>query len=284
MTNIAVHKWWWGVLTPIWFAVFVYASVVLAPLLKGMSPIDLWNSHNLRVIFLSGAAGVLRTFEGAMRFTTGIYVGESFYTTFLSAWAGFLFWGQLGPLFLEQVLTVIIKSVKMSGAEGELMKKNMERMRTLINWQLPQVTIAYLSLLATYFVDDPFVASWLVASYYLWSTLTSIFFVFVIAMPIMSAFMGIIESANPEGSDAKLASLQKKIFIFHREVRNNGFSNTLTCIVFCVPFTRTMVTYQLAFGWTIGALINLAAIWFIRPKNAKKKVTPSGVAKSTVVD
>ena len=145
--------------------------------------------------------------------------------------------------------------------------------------------VAYLSLLATYFVDDPFVASFLVASYYLWSTLTSIFFVAFIALPSMSAFLKIIKTANPNGTDVKLAALQKKIFVFHRECRNNGFSNTLTCIIFCIPLSRTMVTYQLAFGWTIGGLITLVAIWFIVPnKRDKKKVSPSSAMKSTVVE
>ncbi|GMI12713.1 hypothetical protein TrLO_g15693 [Triparma laevis f. longispina] len=258
---------------------------------------DVWKAHNLRLMFLSAVAGLLRTIEGISRFTTGIYVGETFLTTFLAAWAGFLFWGQLGPIFLEQVLNIIIKSMKMSGPEGEVMTKKMETMRVLMLWQIPQVMVAYLSLFATAFIENPFIAQWLVGAYYFFSTITSIvgayyffstitsiFFVFFIALPTMGAFLKIIKDANPDGTDAKLNGLENKIGIFYRETRNNGVSNTVTCIIFCIPLTQTLVTYQVAFGWTIGALITGTAIWFIAPraKNAKR-VTPS-TTKSTVVE
>ncbi|GMH82936.1 hypothetical protein TL16_g09429 [Triparma laevis f. inornata] len=245
---------------------------------------DVWKAHNLRVMFLSTVAGLLRTIEGISRFTTGIYVSETFLTTFLAAWAGFLFWGQLGPIFLEQVLNIIIKSMKMSGPEGEVMTKKMETMRVLMLWQIPQVMVAYLSLFATAFIENPFIAQWLVGAYYFFSTITSIFFVFFIALPTMGAFLKIIKDANPDGTDAKLNGLENKIGIFYRETRNNGVSNTVTCIIFCIPLTQTLVTYQVAFGWTIGALITGTAIWFIAPraKNAKR-VTPS-TTKSTVVE
>jgi hypothetical protein len=69
MTNIAVHKWWWGALLPLWITVFVYATFNLLPLIKGKSVIDVWKAHNLRVLFLAGLAGVLRIIECITRFT-----------------------------------------------------------------------------------------------------------------------------------------------------------------------------------------------------------------------
>jgi hypothetical protein len=283
MTNTAVAKWWWFAIGVVNFLLLFQQLSVWVPMLKEKGIAGLQSNRLLQTCILCFVFSACRCVETFLRVSTGEYVGQSMSISVMSFIAGFVFWGFLANLFFTQIVDILVKSMKMSGPSGDAFMQQLVGVQKLMKMQVPMVAVAYVSAFATVLVENPFVQQWLIFSYYFFSTITSIFFVYFIALPVTKAFLKIIKEANPDGSDVKMAALEGKIAILVREFTNNGFTNTFTCVAMLLPFTRTWVSYQLALGWTIGALIVGIAVLFIAPNKKKKSAKVGATAATTVV-
>ena len=270
-------KKWWMVLIVLYTLQLFYCLNINFQFVKTKSVKALLVHPLQQVLLVAGGHAVLRVIEGATRVATSGKVGDNWIVSLCSSFAGFLFWGVLAGKFLKQWIGMIIANAKMSGAAGEKVKFQMEKMKSQMLYFKIIATIVFLSTNFTIFTPNPEHAKFLIIFYFFGMSCLSIFLVFFVALPVANLFKEILDEANKEGTDAKMKSLQDKVALFLREARNNGISNTGSCLLFtCAPFTWTFVTYQMLFGWSMGVLIIFVAAYFIKPANITKtkKVTP----------
>ena len=219
-------------------------------------------------------AAVLKCTEGWIRVTTKTYPGQpgsaAWPVTIVSAMGGAYTWALVFPTILEQVLEVMIKSSSVGGAEGKKVAEKMETMHSLMQKQRPIAVVAFSMIICTKLTEDPFVQRWFIVGYFLGCSVISVFFVFFIGIPAIAAFEETIRESMGDNPSPKMKGLHGKIVVLLREIRNNGYSNTGSAVVFGVcPFLWSVAPYQNAFGWTMGIIIYTVGIIFLTP-NAKK--------------
>ena len=169
----------------------------------------------------------------------------------------------------------------MSGEQGEKVKNTMVTLTKNLYYFKFSAGGTYLITCGSLFFEDPAQTQYFVILFYFTMTFNSIFLVNFCALPVGRMFKEVLDEANKDGTDAKFNALQNKVALFLREVRNNGISNTALCLLFCLPFAHTFVSYQFLFGWTLGCPIIFVAAFFIKPSKIdsnKKKVAPAATA------
>jgi len=108
-----VIKNWWGVLTILYFVLFLYSfSIVVEFYRKGKSIKKILNSNLQLVIVMAAFDAFLRVIEGVLRYTSGGMVGDHVMITVIHALAGWLFWGELAGKFMKQWIQMIINNGK----------------------------------------------------------------------------------------------------------------------------------------------------------------------------
>ena len=186
-------------------------------------------------------AAVLKCTEGWIRVTTKTYPGQpgsaAWPVTIVSAMGGAYTWALVFPTILEQVLEVMIKSSSVGGAEGKKVAEKMETMHSLMQKQRPIAVVAFSMIICTKLTEDPFVQRWFIVGYFLGCSVISVFFVFFIGIPAIAAFEETIRESMGDNPSPKMKGLHGKIVVLLREIRNNGYSNTGSAVVFGVcPF------------------------------------------------
>jgi hypothetical protein len=289
--NHTVVKNWWFVLGMLYTGVFLYSNMITIEFVLKQKKDRfkaIINSPLQKAITYVSIECLLRMIEGAIRVESGgkAVIGNSLPITLIEAAGGILFWGHLAIEFIMAWMRMIISSAKMNGSQGEIVKNRMELMKKELRIFKWWVRIVFLSTVGTHFTPNPEIAKYLVIGYFVGMSIASIYLVNVCALPVARLFKNILGEANPEGTDMKIQALQDKVAVFAREARNNGISNTLTCVLFLCPFMWAFISYQVLFGWTLAIPILLAASIFIRPSKAnpnrrKSKVSPTS---STIVE
>jgi hypothetical protein len=138
--------------------------------------------------------------------------------------------------------------------------------------------------------------------YYAGNALLSVGVVNMVALPAAKAVVAMLQEAtmgkdstNASAADRRLMKLHSHLIIFVREVRNNGekhankfrtclpqhlnytvraclltgFTNTLSCILFCVwPFLWRMVSYQAVFAWGSAYIVMVIATLLLQPSKS----------------
>jgi hypothetical protein len=234
-------------------------------------------------------AAMLKCCEGWIRVFTKTYPGQpgigAWPVTIVAAIGGAFAWAIVFPSILEQVLTIMIKSSSIGGAEGKKVAEKMEAMHSIMKMQRPISVLAFSMIIGMKIFEDPFIQQYFVVAYFLGCSVISFFFVFVVGLPAIAAFEQTIRESMGDNPNPKMKALHGKVCMFLREIRNNGYSNTASAIIFGVcPFLWSVAPYQNAFGWTMGIVIYTVGILFMAPSSGKPaKVAASSTTISTTM-
>ena len=234
-------------------------------------------------------AALLKCCEGWIRVFTKTYPGQpgigAWPVTIVAAIGGAFAWAIVFPSILEQVLTIMIKSSSIGGAEGKKVAEKMEAMHSIMKMQRPISVLSFSMIIGMKIFEDPFIQQYFVVAYFLGCSVISFFFVFVVGLPAIVAFEQTIRESMGDNPNPKMKALHDKVCMFLRELRNNGYSNTASAIIFGVcPFLWSVAPYQNAFGWTMGIVIYTVGILFMAPSSGKPaKVAASSTTISTTV-
>jgi hypothetical protein len=277
VTNI-----WYTVNTVLYALSFLYTGMVLNSLKKnhGSKPGFLDKPSN-KAIAVAVVFCVLRIIDAGMRIGTGFHSTNNLFVAIVHAAGGYTFWAILAASECEAFLLIVLGQAKMSGPEGEKMKKKCEQMHVLMKTLVPLAAPAYLAVIACYFVDNPETQKWFSLLYYINHFLMSYFLINRVALPVSGEFLAIL-NAMPN-KDEKTMGLYNKVFIFNREVRNAGHFNTLSVgAMICWPMLWDAQGWQLMFAWmSCIPIVNVAA-FLVHNDKGKAKIKPN--TTSTTVE
>lgn len=278
--NHTVVANWWLVLGVLYSGLFVYCTVITIGFVRKQKKEHfnaIMKSPMQKSILYVAIECLFRMTESIIRVSSGgtaVIGSGSLAITLIEAFAGMLFWASLGPGFMTTWMNTVMSNAKMSGAQGLTVKTRMENMQKQLKVFKWGVAFVFLTTIGTYFTPDPDIAKYFIITYYLGMSIASVYLVNVCALPVARLFADILKESNKSGTDAKMNMLQDKVAVFTREIRNNGISNTLSCLAFvCLPFLWTFISYQVLFGWSIAIPILFAAAVFIKPPSANRSTS-----------
>ncbi|GMH72040.1 hypothetical protein TrST_g2557 [Triparma strigata] len=280
--HISGVKIWWAVIIAMHFFQLLFGMQVLKEMKAAGRSFS--KDKNVRCFVSGQVEAFIRIVEDVVRIATGGMVGSHVLVTLLHGIPGAIFWGYCCPQLIEGFLDITLKQSKMDrGAGSEAMAKKMATAKNLLKYQrlvafFVFIVTPYLTLVS----DEPGYLFLISELYYLGCTIMGIYMAFICALPAISAMKKLIGDSNKAAPNEKMTSLLAKLTIFHREVRNNGFSNALSCIAFLAfPLTFNLQTYQICFGWTLAPIIIGVGLHTLRPKKAGGKVRPTTTTTTT---
>ncbi|GMH75898.1 hypothetical protein TL16_g06904 [Triparma laevis f. inornata] len=280
--NISIVKIWWGIIIFMHALQFLFGLQVLQEMKAAGRVFS--KDKNYRVFVAAQVEAFIRIIEGVLRIATGGMVGSHLLITLIHGIPGWIFWGYCCPSLMIGFLEITLKQSKMDRGEGaEGMAKKMAILVAVMKYQRAVAFFVFIvTPLLTLVSEDPGVLFWVSKLYYLGTAVMGVYVAFWCAIPAISAMINLIGDSNKAAPNEKMAELLTRLTIFHREVRNNGFTNALSCCVFLAfPLTFNLQTYQICFGWTLAPIIIGVAMHTLRPKKANGKVKPAGATTTT---
>lgn len=94
--------------------------------------------------------------------------------------------------------------------------------------QMPISILTFSMIICMKLTEDPFVQQFFVAGYFLGCATLSVFFVFVVGLPAITAFNDTVQESIKSAPSPKMEALGGKVKVLLRELTNNGYSNTAT--------------------------------------------------------
>ena len=197
-------------------------------------------------------------------------VGTHVLVTLIHGVPGAIFWGHSVPMFIENFLSVALAQAKMiKGEEKEKMTKKLVtlgRHMHAMRFIAPVVfmVIPYSTLIS----DDPDFHVLCSGAYYLANTLMGTYVAFYCARDQVKNLSDMLSESLKNAPSDNMQRTVEKLGVMHREITNNGFSNSLSCIAFLAfPLLYNLQAYQTAFGWTICPMISCVMYYTFKPKS-----------------
>jgi len=197
-------------------------------------------------------------------------VGTHVLVTLIHGVPGAIFWGHSVPKFIGNFLQVALAQAKMiKGEEKEKMTKKLATLeRHMYFMRFIAIVVFVVIPYSTLISDDADFHVLISCLYYLANTLMGTYVAFYCARDQVKNLKNMLGESLKNAPSEKMEKTVTKLGIMHREITNNGFSNSLSCIAFLAfPLLYNLQAYQTAFGWTICPLISCVMYYTFKPKS-----------------
>lgn len=175
--------------------------------------------------------------------------------TVVDSIAGILFYGMAAPWTVDRLIAFMLSQAKFGGPEGKRLSSMAKIQKRLLKVERVIAFLSFLIIEPLTLLPDMGTQKLMLQLYMAGNGICTYFLVFGVAKPACCLMERLIqETVNTAKSqaqevDPQILNLLGKIRVCIRELRNNGSTQLLGCIVFlCWSYLYNKASYQMVLG------------------------------------